>query len=220
MFVMRMSRTVTVAIAVASLGTAAACSRNNAGGERGADSGIGTTTGATAGVAGDSMAMPGAGATGAAAPSMAGGDARILAEIGAANGMEIAAGELAGPKAQNQQVKDFARDMVADHRAMQAQADSVVVRAKISPQPAQPDTLQQKLVQAREQLQGQAAGPELDRMYMDMQVRDHEGTLALLNAARGAAQNAELRTLIDGAIPKVQQHLDRARQVRTALGGG
>ena len=42
--------------------------------------------------------------------------------------------------------------------------------------------------------------------------------IAAGNAARAAAQHAELRALIDAAIPKVQQHLDRAREIRTALG--
>ena len=33
------------------------------------------------------------------------------------------------------------------------------------------------------------------------------------------AQDAALKTLIQGAIPKVQAHLDRARQIHTAVGG-
>jgi putative membrane protein len=165
------------------------------------------------GTAGAGTGPAGTTATGAMA------DPQILAQMSVANGAEIAAGQLAQPKARNQQVKDYARDMIAEHQAMQAQADSLVTRANITPQASQPDTLQRKLDEARTQLQNQAAGADFDRMYMDMQVRDHEGTLALLNASRGAAQNAELRTLIDNAIPKVQQHLDRARQIRGTLGG-
>ena len=210
-------RRTTAALAMACLAATAACGGRD-------DTATTDSAGApTIGPATDTGALgagaTGAGATGAAAATT-GGDAAILAQMGAANGAEIAAGELAQPKARNQQVKDFARDMVTDHRAMQAQADSLAVRASITPAAPQPDTLQQKLDSARQQLQSQAAGAEFDRMYMDMQVRDHEGTLALLNASRGAARNADLRTLIEGAIPKVQQHLDRARQIRTALGGG
>ena len=33
------------------------------------------------------------------------------------------------------------------------------------------------------------------------------------------AQDQNLRTLIQNAIPKVQQHLDRARQIQSSLGG-
>ena len=181
----------------------------------GGDAAMDDTAGANAGIG----AAPG---DTAAAPGTAGAmtDAQILAQMSVSNGAEISSSQLAQPKARNQQVKDFARDMIAEHQAMQGQADSLATRTNITPSPAQGDTLQQALDRGREQLQGQAAGAEFDRMYMDMQVTAHEGTLALLNNARGAAQNADLRALIDQAIPKVQQHLDRARQIRGALGGG
>lgn len=181
----------------------------------GGDAAMDDTAGANAGIG----AAPG---DTAAAPGTAGAmtDAQILAQMSVSNGAEISSSQLAQPKARNQQVKDFARDMIAEHQAMQGQADSLATRANITPSPAQGDTLQQALDRGREQLQGQAAGAEFDRMYMDMQVTAHEGTLALLNNARGAAQNADLQALIDQAIPKVQQHLDRARQIRGALGGG
>ena len=183
----------------------------------GGDAATDDTVGANAGIG----AAPGD-TVGAAAPGTAGAmtDAQILAQMSLSNGAEISSSQLAQPKARNQQVKDFARDMIAEHQAMQGQADSLATRANITPSPAQGDTLQQALDRGREQLQGQAAGAEFDRMYMDMQVTAHEGTLALLNNARGAAQNADLQALIDQAIPKVQQHLDRARQIRGALGGG
>ena len=184
----------------------------------GGDAAMDDTAGANAGIG----AAPGDTAGATAAPGTAGAmtDPQILAQMSVSNGAEISSSQLAQPKARNQQVKDFARDMIAEHQAMQGQADSLATRANITPSPAQGDTLQQALDRGREQLQGQAAGAEFDRMYMDMQVTAHEGTLALLNNARGAAQNADLQALIDQAIPKVQQHLDRARQIRGALGGG
>lgn len=182
----------------------------------GADTAGMDTAGSTMGAAaGDTLGM------GVPAGAPAGmSDPQIVAQISASNGLEIAAGQLAAPKAQHGDVQAFARDMVTEHQAMQGQVDSLVTSANITPQPAAPDTLAEKAEEARQQLEGQAAGAEFDRMYMDMQVRDHEATLDLLNAARSAAQHADLRTLIDGAIPKVTQHLERARQIRGQLGGG
>lgn len=201
-----MGRTVVAGACIALLG---AC-----GGGADSDGMLTDTTGATMGAAaGDTLGM---GMPAAAPAGMS--DPQIVAQISAANGLEIAAGQLAGPKAQHGDVQAFARDMVTEHQAMQGQVDSLVTRANITPQPAAPDTLAEKAEAARQQLDGQAAGADFDRMYMDMQVRDHEATLNLLNAARGAAQHADLRTLIDGAIPKVTQHLERARQIRGQLG--
>ena len=197
------------ALALGGLVAVAACG--------GGDAATDETAGATAGIG----AAPGD-TLGAAAPGTAGAmtDAQILARLGVANGAEIAASRLAQPKERNQQVEDFARDMIAEHQAMQGQADSLAMRAGLAPSPVEGDTLQRSLDGARERLQEQAAGVEFDRLYMDLQVASHEATLALLNEARTAAQHADLRALVDEAIPKVQQHLDRSRQIRGALGGG
>ena len=53
---------------------------------------------------------------------------------------------------------------------------------------------------------------------LGVQVQAHEATLNMLNQAASATQNAELRTLVQNAIPAVQQHLDRARQILSGLG--
>jgi putative membrane protein len=202
-------------LATGCLAVLAACGGDQAGTDTAGATGAATMPAAGA-ATGDTMG----GTMGGTAAAGAMSDAQILAQASGSNGAEIAAGQIAQGKARNTEVRNYARDMVTEHQAMQGQVDRVVTSAGITPQLAQPDTMQQKLDQARQQLQGQAAGPEFDRMYMDMQVRDHEATLNLLNAARGAAQNAEVRTVVEQAIPKVQQHLERARQIRGTLGGG
>jgi predicted outer membrane protein len=55
-------------------------------------------------------------------------------------------------------------------------------------------------------------------MYMAQQVAAHQKTLQDLNNFQTVAQDQNLRTMIQGAIPKVQQHLDRARQIHSSLG--
>jgi putative membrane protein len=182
----------------------------------------GDNAGADSLAAGDSgMAMgadTGMAPAGGMAQPGAMSDPQIVAQVSNANGKEIATGRIAQEKARNADVKSFAADMVKDHQAMQGGLDSLVTSANITPQASQPDTLQQALDDATKKLQDQAAGADFDRAYMDMMVSDHEATLNLLNQAASSAQNAELRTLIQGAIPKVQGHLDRARQIRGALG--
>ena len=101
---------------------------------------------------------------------------------------------------------------------MQGQADSLVTRINLTAGPA-PDSLGRHLEEMRQRLTSQAAGAEFDRMYMDSQVTDHQNTLNALRAAQSAAQNAQLRTVIQGAIPAVEGHLERARTIMTNLGG-
>ncbi len=179
------------------------------------DAGMGDTAmvGTGTGAAMDTGMATGAAATGAMS------DEQIMSHMGAANGIEIAAGEIAADKATNADVKQFARDMVTEHQRMQAQADSLAVQLNVTPSATAPDSLAEALEEARNQLTGQAAGAEFDRMYMEMQVEAHQNTLDLLNQASASTQNAEVRALVQGAIPAVQQHLDRARQIVAGLGG-
>ena len=144
-------------------------------------------------------------------------DEQIMSQVGGSNGIEIAAGEIAADKATNADVKQFARDMVEEHQRLQAQADSLATSLNVTPETA-PDSAAQALEEARNRLNEQAAGAEFDRMYMEMQVQAHENTLDQLNQASSATQNAEVRMLLQNAIPVVQQHLDRARQILNGLG--
>ena len=169
---------------------------------------------------GDSLNAPGIGAAPGDSMGAMGGmsDPMIVGTMSGANAAEIAAGQVAQDKAQNADVRQFAQMMITEHQAMQGEVDSVVTQTNMQRAPV-PDSLGRHLEDMRQRLTSQAAGAEFDRMYMDAQVTDHQNTLTALNAARGAAQSAELRTVIEAAIPKVQQHLDRAQQIRQGLGG-
>ena len=190
-------------VAVTTLALAAAC-----GGDAANDTTMADTMGTpTIGAAGDSM--------GAMAAM---DDNAIVGMMSGANGAEIAAGQVAAEKARNADVRQFATNMVEEHQRMQGQVDSLVATMNMTQAPV-PDSLARHLEQARTQLTGQAAGADFDRMYMQMQVTDHENTLTALRAAQSAAQNAQLRALIDGAIPAVEGHLERARTIVSGLGG-
>lgn len=147
-------------------------------------------------------------------------DANIMSMIATANAAEVAAGELASTKARNADVKAFARQMVTEHQAMQKEADQLATSAGITPQaPANGDSAQRASAASLDSLKTMT-GADFDRAYMAGQVRDHQATLANLQRFQGAAQNADLRTMIGNTIPKVQAHLDKATQVHSQLGGG
>lgn len=166
-----------------------------------------------------------AGDTAAAAPAGAAAmglmsDEQVAARVGATNSLEIATGDIARDKATDPAVKEFARDMVAEHQRLQHETDSLAVRLGMSPRPAADDTLAAELAAARQRLQETAAGRGFDSTYMAMQVAAHERALDLLSRAVADAQAAELRAMIEGEIPVVQQHLDRARGLLARLAGG
>jgi putative membrane protein len=168
----------------------------------------------------DSMAMGATDSVGAATGTAATGapmsEAEVVTAISLTNGTEIASSRIAVEKATNADVKSFARQMIDDHQKMQGEVDRVATAENISP--ATPlDTMAPAMTQMRNTLQSADSGAAFDRAYMDMQVRDHQAALDKLNQAAAATQNAELRGVIQKAIPQVQKHLDRARELQTNL---
>ena len=182
--------------------------------------------------AGDSAALattPGmtdsaAGMAPAAAPAgsdLAGlSEPNVMAMVGLSNAAEIQTSQIAQDKATSAQVKEFARMMVTDHQAMQKQADQLATQLNVTPEaPQQAQQKQQNLDQMLQELNSTAKGAEFDGIYMAGQVEAHKQTLTELQAFQNSVQNAELRNLISQAIPKVQQHLERAQGIQSSLGG-
>lgn len=163
-----------------------------------------------------SPAAPGAPAT-AASPALA--DPQIAHVAVTANSIDSAAGAAARTKARNAQVKDFARQMVRDHGAVNKQA--VALAQKLNVTPADNDVsrqLQQGAEQSRTDLGGKS-GAEFDRAYIDHEVQYHQAVLdALDKTLIPGAQNAELKTLLEQVRPNVAAHLERAKSIQGSLG--
>ena len=195
---------------------------------------------AAAGAAGDS-AVAGS-ATMGGDTSMAGGsmastagpdlsnlsEPNIMSLIGMSNAGEIATSKAVQGKAKDANVKAYAADMIKEHTAMQGEADRLAKKLNVTPQPpAAADAMQKTVDSVTTALgggtgagatAGAAAGADVDRQYMDFQVRAHQQTLDNLQRFQTQAQNAELKALIEKAIPKVQAHLQRAQDIQGKLG--
>ena len=181
-------------------------------------------TAGSMGAMGDSGAMAGAGGAGGAAAGAAGNLASlsepdIMAMVGVSNAGEIATSDVATTKATNASVKAYARKMVTEHRAMQKEADQLATRLNVTP--SSPDMATQKTQmgnQMTQQLSATQKGAAFDRQYIDGQVQMHQQTLTELQAMQNTA-NADVKALIQKAIPSVQGHLDEATRIQGQLGG-
>lgn len=146
-------------------------------------------------------------------------DPNIASLIATTNSAEIVAGDAAATKAENADVKAFARMMVREHQAMQRQVDSAVRAASVTPQAStQAETMRDSNKRQFDSLNA-LKGDEFDRGYVATQVAAHEKALNDLRTWQSQAQSPELRAIIEAALPKVQDHLDRARALRSKLGG-
>lgn len=146
-------------------------------------------------------------------------DGQITTVLMTVDNNEIAAGQLALQKAESQPVKNFAQKMVDEHNKMNNMVSSLVQSAQIQSVDAP--------IAASLRQQGQSDLAELTKLqngkpfelgYMQKQVAAHQMTLTMLDQTLlPSATNAELKTLIKGARPVVEQHLEMAKKILVDL---
>ena len=161
----------------------------------------------------------------AATDSAAGGSAALSAPnvaslIGLTNASEVGQAKIAQDKATNGDVKAFAKQMIAEHEAMQKSLDSLATAKNLTPvaPQAQADQMKQADSQTLGTLNSAAKGAAFDKAYVDAQVAAHQKALNDLQSFAGSATDADLKALIEQAIPKVQAHLDKAQSLQSKVG--
>jgi putative membrane protein len=153
-----------------------------------------------------------------AAPAGALTDPQIAAIVIAADDVDIQGGQQALTKATNQKVKDFAQRMVTDHTAVNKQVHDLLT--KLNATPASNPTRESMTQQGQEASTrlGALSGAAYDKAYIDNEVTFHQ---QVINAAQTqlapAAQNAELKDLLQKTMPVLQSHLDMAKQIQSSL---
>lgn len=143
-------------------------------------------------------------------------DPNIVAIVDGANMADSSMGAMATRRTKNADIKTFARMMMGEHHALRVAGRDLAVKLGVTPElPAgdQGDALHRTALQ---ELSG-ASDADFDRMYITHEVEYHEWLAATATAARAAAQNEELRALLDTAIPVVQKHLDEARRLQAKI---
>jgi putative membrane protein len=207
-------RTPIAALCAATL--VAACSK----GDKSADS-TGAANSTATGSAAGAGASTGASAANTAQPAQAPmSDANVLALLDEANVADSATGSIAATKGTSSQVKAFGRDMVRDHHAMRQQGMTTAKQANITPDmPSNGANMKQQDQALADSLTSMPKGAEWDKFYIDHAVMQHQAVLTMAQDGMNAAQNSAVKTLIQQASPKVQSHLDHAKQIQSKMGG-
>jgi putative membrane protein len=145
-------------------------------------------------------------------------DAQIAAIAVTANKVDIDAARVAQRKSKNAEVKRFAADMIRDHTSANKQAAALAKKLKLKPQPN--DTSRSLATGGQQNLKKLKSlkGKEFDRAYIDQEVTYHQNVLdALDQKLIPAAQNADLKSLLQSVRSVVAQHLDHAKTVAQSL---
>ena len=198
-------RTSTAALCAAAL--VAACSK----GDKTADSAKAADSASAAAASAAPPAAP-------AAPTLT--DPNIAAILDAANAADSSAGSVAATKATNSEVKAFGRDMMRDHHALRKMGLDLVKKLNVTPALPAGDSSQAAATKWHDSLAAMPKGAAFDRAYIDHEVTYHQAVLQTAQTALGAAQNADLKALIQKAAPNIQAHLEHAQNIQSKLNGG
>ena len=151
-----------------------------------------------------------------AAPSM--NDPQIATVALTAHQIDIDRGKVALKHSKNDEVKQFADQMVHDHQA--GKQEALDLAKKLGVKPEESDTtksLKSDAAKVAKRLKKEK-GAAFDIDYIDTEVAYHQAVIdAVKNVLVPGAQNDQLKTLLQQAIPTLEGHLQHAKMVQTQL---
>jgi putative membrane protein len=148
------------------------------------------------------------------------------------NQMEVTLGNLAEDKAENEEVKRFAEQLVQDHQkanrdlqsslggdAIPAQQPSGAPdrpgAAKESAASGTEAEMRRQAEQTEERLEG-ASGEAFDRAYLAEMVKHHEKDVQEFERA-AQSDNPQVRSFAERTLPTLRNHLQQARQLQQSI---
>jgi putative membrane protein len=141
--------------------------------------------------------------------NLARSDQKLIKDLAVANMAEIEAGRVAQSKSQNEQVKNFAKQMIDDHTKA---LDDVkqLAQAKGVALPTELDRTHKRQADRMSSLSGDA----FDRAYLDRAgMSDHKKTHAMLQRAQTRAKDPDVKALVARTLPVVDQHMTAVQQL-------
>jgi putative membrane protein len=169
------------------------------------DSGLAKDTG---------MAAADTGMAAAPAPAPTLTDANIVYILDNANMLDSAAGSVAAKKGTSADVREFGKRMMRDHHSLRKQGQDLAKKLGVTPTAPANDDSKAQYDKTMSTLNGAAKGKDFDKAYIDNEVTYHQAVLQTATNAMNAAQNAELKNLIQKAAPAIQAHLDLAKSIQ------
>lgn len=125
--------------------------------------------------------------------------------------MEIDLGKLAQERGVNPQVKEYGATMVRDHQFAAQELKQFAAAAGVTNEQKHDDH-----ADVQEDL-AKLSGPDFDRTYMERMVDDHQKALDEVKTKAEKSDDADIKEWATRTMPKIQRHLDRAKEIREAL---
>jgi putative membrane protein len=145
-------------------------------------------------------------------------DREVAMVVRVANMGEVREGLAARPRATAPAVKYFATMMANDHKAAEDKAEAALTKVDLAFVDSDLSRRLDAESGAATQSLSSLSGDAFDRAYMDRQIAAHTEVLQTIDGTLlPKARKKELRAILTEMRTTVQQHLDKARQVRGGL---
>ena len=146
-------------------------------------------------------------------------DPNILAVLDAINVSDSASGALAATKGTDRDVREYGQMMVREHHDMRVEGRAVSDSVGLAPETPPNDPAEATHTAAMASLEQAERGQAFDRAYIAQAVRMHEEALGTARNALQSTTNAQIRGLVQKAIPVIERHLARAQEIQQRIGG-
>jgi putative membrane protein len=145
-------------------------------------------------------------------------DRDFIQEQLAAGNAEVELGRLAQEKGTHPDVKEFGATMVRDHQMAGNELEQIATKANVDRSAERTGPLGQRdeHMELQEEL-AKLTGREFDRRYIDEMIDDHQDAVEDLESKAENASHPEVKAWASKTLPKVRQHLERARAIKETL---
>ncbi len=145
--------------------------------------------------------------------------AKIAAVATISNINEIDPSRLALSNSQNPAVQAFARDMIAEHTALETQLRDMLNKKKMLEQDNALSMQLKRNAQPTLDSLRSKQGMEFDKAYVNQQLMSHDMTLKTLDTSLiPLATDPDMKNMLQNAVrPAVVRHLERIKQIQTAM---
>jgi putative membrane protein len=147
-------------------------------------------------------------------------DPQIAHIVVTANQVDIDAGKLAEKQSRSKEVRQFGKQMVTDHTAVNKSATELVTRLHVKPEANDTSKSLKKGGDDNIAKLKKLKGAAFDKAYVANEVTYHQAVIdAVDKTLVPSAKNADLKALLEKVRPALVQHLEHAKHLQSQLGG-
>ena len=140
-------------------------------------------------------------------------DPTIVAIFDAANTWDVETGEVAAIKGTTQEIRDFGKMLVRDHKMVRQQGRDLAKKLSVTPTPPKDFAMAKDHADAMAKLRA-ANGKAFDRAFLENEVAFHKAVIdAVTTTLLPALHNQEVKDLVTKVAPAFQAHMVAAQNL-------